>query len=177
MCKVLGIGLRSYYDWKSSGVSDRKHRTMLLQEKVKAVYFNKKQRYGSPRIAMELRARGDKISRVTVAKYMKQMGLRSKLGRRFRTTTDSQHTHKIMENILDREFTVSEVSKVWVSDITYIHTREGFLYLTTIIDLYDRKCIGWSISNGMSAEETSLAAWKMAIKNRGIAPKFSRITL
>ncbi|MCJ8498056.1 DDE-type integrase/transposase/recombinase [Chryseobacterium salipaludis] len=82
-----------------------------------------------------------------------------------------------MENILDREFTVSAVSKVWVSDITYIHTREGFLYLTTIIDLYDRKCIGWSISNGMSAEETSLPAWKMAIKNRGIAPKFSRITL
>ncbi len=169
MCKVLSIGLRSYYDWKSSGVSDRKHRAMLLQEKVKAVYFNKKQRYGSPRIAMELRAQGDKISRVTVAKYMKQMGLRSKLGRKFRTTTDSKHTHKIMENILDREFTVSEASKVWVSDITYIHTREGFLYLTTIIDLYDRKCIGWSISNGMSAEETSLAAWKMAIKNRGIA--------
>ncbi len=177
MCKVLGIGLRSYYDWKSSGVSDRKHRAMLLQEKVKAVYFNKEQRYGSPRIAMELRAQGDKISRVTVAKYMKQMGLRSKLGSKFRTTTDSQHTHKIMENIWDREFTVSEVSKVWVSDITYIHTREGFLYLTTIIDLYDRKCIGWSISNGMSAAETSLAAWKMAIKNRGIAPKFSRITL
>jgi len=129
MCKFLGIGLRSYYDWKSSGVSDRKHRAMLLQEKVKAVYFNKKQRYGSPRIAMELRARGDKISRVTVAKYMKQMGLRSKLGRKFRTTTDSQYTHKIMENILDREFTVSEVSKgLGVGHHLYPHKRRFFIF-------------------------------------------------
>lgn len=169
MCKVLDVGLRSYYDWKSSSVSDRRLKAILLKEKIKAVYFDKKQRYGSPRIAMELQAQGDEISRVTVAKYMRDMGLRSKLGRRFRTTTDSKHSHMIMENVLDREFTVSEASKVWVSDITYIRTREGFLYLTTILDLYDRKCIGWSISNGMSAEETSLAAWKMAIKNRGIA--------
>jgi transposase InsO family protein len=74
-----------------------------------------------------------------------------------------------MENFLNREFTVRKPSKAWVSDITYIHTKEGFLYLTTIIDLYERKCIGWSISNGMSAEQTTLAAWQMAIKNRDIA--------
>ena len=96
------------------------------------------------------------------------MGLRSKLGRKFRTTTDSKHSHAIMENVLNQEFDVSEPSKVWVSDITYIPTKDGFLYLTTIIDLYDRKCIGWSISNGMSTEETTLAAWKMAVKNRDI---------
>ena len=118
---------------------------------------------------MELQAQGIDVSRVTVAKYMKNMGLRSKLGRKFTSTTNSKHSHRIMENILNREFKVTEPSKVWVSDITYIHTKEGFLYLTTVIDLYDRKCIGWSISNGMSAEETSLASWKMAIKNRGIS--------
>ena len=73
-----------------------------------------------------------------------------------------------MENHLNREFRSTEPSKAWVSDIKYIHTKEGFLYLTTIIDLYDRKCIGWSISSGMSAEETTLAAWRMAVKNRGI---------
>ena len=118
---------------------------------------------------MDLQAKEIKVSRVTVAKYMKQMGLRSKLGRKFRTTTDSKHSYRIMENVLNREFKVTEPSKVWVSDITYIHTQEGFVYLTTVIDLYDRKCIGWSISDGMSTEETSLAAWKMALKNRSVS--------
>jgi transposase InsO family protein len=168
MCKVLGIGPRSYYDWKSNTVSDRKLRVIAIKEEIKTVYFKRKQRYGSPRITMDLQAQGIMISRVTVAKYMRNMGLRSKLGRKFRTTTDSKHTHRIMENILDREFKVMGPSKVWVSDITYIHTKEGFLYLTTVIDLYDRKCIGWSISDGMGTEETSLAAWKMALKNRSI---------
>lgn len=169
MCKVLSIGLRSYYDWKSRAVSDRKLKAIAIQEEIKTIYFKRKQRYGSPRITMDLQVKGIKVSRVTVAKYMKQMGLHSKLGRKFRTTTDSKHSYRIMENILNREFKVTEPSKVWVSDITYIHTKEGFVYLTTVIDLYDRKCIGWSISDGMSTEETSLAAWKMALKNRNIS--------
>lgn len=169
MCKVLSIGLRSYYDWKNRGVSGRKLKAIAIQEEIKTIYFKRKQRYGSPRITMDLQAKGIEVSRVTVAKYMKQMSLRSKLGRKFRTTTDSKHSYKIMENVLNREFKVTEPSKVWVSDITYIHTKEGFVYLTTVIDLYDRKCIGWSISDGMSAGETSLAAWKMALKNRNIS--------
>lgn len=169
MCKVLSIGLRSYYDWKSRGVSGRKLKAIAIQEEIKTIYFKRKQRYGSPRITMDLQAKGIEVSRVTVAKYMKQMSLRSKLGRKFRTTTDSKHSYKIMENVLNREFKVTEPSKVWVSDITYIHTKEGFVYLTTVNDLYDRKCIGWSISDGMSAGETSLAAWKMALKNRNIS--------
>ena len=74
----------------------------------------------------------------------------------------------VVENVLNRNFIADKSSKAWVSDITYIHTKEGFLYLTTIIDLYDRKIIGWSLSKGMSTEETSLAAWKMAVKNRKI---------
>jgi transposase InsO family protein len=168
MCKVLGIGLRSYYDWKSNSVSNRKQRAILIKKEIETVYFNKKQRYGSPRITVELNTKGISVSRITVAKYMRQMWLRSKLGRKFKTTTDSKHSHRIMENILNREFRVTEPSKVWVSDITYIHTKDGFLYLTTVIDLYDRKCIGWSISDGMSTDETSLAAWKMAVKNRSI---------
>src|SRR5690606_13484752 len=168
MCKVLDIGQRSYYDWKRKAISSRRLKSIFLKEKIKAIYFDKKQRYGSPRITAELQALGVKVSRVTVAKYMKEMGLRSKLGRKFKTTTDSKHSHLIMENVLDRKFDVSEPSKVWVSDITYIHTKEGFLYLSTITDRYDRRCIGWSISTGMSADETSLAAWRMAIKNRKI---------
>ncbi|SKB93593.1 Transposase InsO and inactivated derivatives [Chryseobacterium balustinum] len=99
---------------------------------------------------------------------MKELGLRSKLSKKFKITTNSKHNYLVVENVLDRKFIVENSSKVWVSDITYIQTKEGFLYLTTIIDLYDRKIIGWSLRNGMSTEETSLAAWKMAIKNRKI---------
>lgn len=169
MCKVLGVGPRSYYAWKSSFKPIESCKVSILEDKIRDVYFKKKQRYGSPRITAELLDDGIKVSRVTVAKYMKKMGLRSKIGKKFKVTTDSKHSHKIMDNVLDRKFTPLEPSKVWVSDITYIHTKEGFVYLTTILDLYDRKCIGWSISDGMKTEDTSLAAWKMAIKSRKLS--------
>jgi putative transposase len=168
MCKVLHVGQRSYYQWKSQSVSDRKQRVVLVKEKITSIYFESKQRYGSPRMTVELASLGSKVSRITVAKYMNQLGLRSKLSKKFKVTTNSKHNHLIMPNVLNREFSVTEPSKVWVSDITYIRVKEGFLYLTTVLDLYDRKIIGWSLSSGMSVEETSLAAWRMAIKNRSI---------
>ena len=166
MCKVLQVGERSYYHWKSQCVSERKQRVLLVKEKITSIYFDSKQRYGSPRITAELASLGTKLSRITVAKYMQELGLRSKLSKKFKVTTNSKHKYLIVPNILNREFSVTESSKVWVSDITYIRVKEGFLYLTTVLDLYDRKIIGWSLSNGMSVEETSLAAWRMAIKNR-----------
>ncbi len=92
------------------------------------------------------------------------LGLRSKLSKKFKVTTNLNHNYLVIENVLNREFVVKTPSKAWVSDITYIQTKEGFIYLTTIIDLYDRKIIGWSLSNGMSTEETTLNAWKMALK-------------
>lgn len=148
------------------------NKRLLSKEKIKqqitSIYFSSKQRYGSPRIAFELNSLGYKISRITVAKYMKELGLRSKLSKKFKVTTNSKHNYLVVENVLNRNFIADKSSKVWVSDITYIHTKEGFLYLTTIIDLYDRKIIGWCLSKGMSTEETSLAAWKMAVKNRKI---------
>ena len=97
---------------------------------------------------------------------MNQLGLRSKLAKKFKVTTNSKHNYLVVPNVLNREFSVTEPSKARVSDITYIHTKEGFLYLTTVLDLYDRKIIGWSLSNGMSTEETTLAAWKMAVTNK-----------
>lgn len=168
MCNVLKITSSGYYKWKNRPFS----KTLLSKEKIKqqitSIYFSSKQRYGSPRIAFELNSLGYKISRITVAKYMKELGLRSKLSKKFKVTTNSKHNYLVVENVLNRNFIADKSSKVWVSDITYIHTKEGFLYLTTIIDLYDRKIIGWSLSKGMSTEETSLAAWKMAVKNRKI---------
>lgn len=168
MCKVLQVSTSGYYKWKSKPISNRILTKNEIKQKITSIYFASKQRYGSPRITIELNALGYKISRITVAKYMKELGLRSKLSKKFKVTTDSKHNYLVVENILDRGFAVDQPSKVWVSDITYIQTKEGFLYLTTIIDLYDRKIIGWSLSNGMNTEETTLAAWKMAIRNRNV---------
>ena len=168
MCQVLKICSSGYYKCKNKPVSNRTLRKSEIKQQITSIYFDSKQRYGSPRIAIELNALGYKISRITVAKYMKELGLRSKLSKKFKVTTDSKHNYLVVDNVLDRGFTVAHPSRVWVSDMTYIQTKEGFLYLTTIIDLYDRKMIGWSLSNGMSTDETTLAAWKMAIRNRSV---------
>ena len=168
MYRVLEISTGSFYRWKRVSITIAQKRIITLKEQIKKVYFESKQRYGSPRITKELQSLGCQISRITVAKYMKALGLKSKLSRKFKVTTNSKHNYLTVENILNREFVVDKPSKAWVSDITYIQTKEGFLYLTTIMDLYDRKIIGWSLSDGMSTEQTSLGAWKMAIKNRNI---------
>ena len=168
MCRVLEISTGSFYRWRRVNITIAQKRIIALKEQIKKIYFESKQRYGSPRIAMELQNLGCQISRITVAKYMKALGLKSKLSRKFKVTTNSNHNYLTVENILNREFVVNKPSKAWVSDITYIQTKEGFLYLTTIMDLYDRKIIGWSLSDGMSTEQTSLGAWKMAVKNRNI---------
>lgn len=168
MCKFLQISSGSYYRWEKQEITSRLQRKNAIQEKITSIYFEFKQRYKSPRITLELQSLGYKISRITVAKYMKQLGLRSKLSKKFKVTTNSNHNYLIVKNVLNREFIVKTPSKVWVLDITYIQTKEGFKCLTTIMDLYDRKIIGWSLSDGMSTEETTLVAWKMAVKIRKI---------
>ncbi|SHN75271.1 Transposase InsO and inactivated derivatives [Flavobacterium fryxellicola] len=168
MCQVLVVSSSGFYRWKNKIISNRIHRMNHIKEKITSIYFESKQRYGSPRITIELQSLGYAISRITVAKYMKQMALRSKLSKKFKVTTDSKHNYLTVENVLNREFKPTLPSKVWVSDITYIHTKEGFLYLTTVIDLYDRKIIGWSLSSTMSTQDTILSAWRMAIRNRTV---------
>lgn len=104
------------------------------KKQITLIYFESKQRYGSPMITLELHSFGCKISRITLAKYMKQLGLRSKLSKKFKVTTYSNHNYLIVENILNRAFIVKMPSKAWFSDITYIETIEGFVSLTTITD-------------------------------------------
>jgi putative transposase len=99
---------------------------------------------------------------------MKRLGLRSKTKRKYQPTTDSNHNHYIFPNVLNRQFIVDAPAKAWVSDITYIQTVRGFVYLTIIMDLFDRKIIGWSLSNGMTTKETTLPALEMAVRNRKI---------
>ena len=160
MCSALGVGSSGYYKWKSKPICKRTLLKNQIKQQITCIYFASKQCYGSPRITIGLNTSGFRISRITVAKYMRELGLRSKLSKKFKVTTDSKHNYLVVENVLDRNFIVAHPSRVWVPDITYIQTKEGFLYLTTIIDLHDRKIIGWSLSHRMNTEETTLAAWK-----------------
>lgn len=145
MCKVLKVSRSSYYAWKRSPDSKQKQAKEELKLIIEQVYLECKQRYGSPRLTVELNTRGHKVSEPTVAKYMRELGLRSKIAKRFRITTDSEHNYLVVDNILNREFSPIEPGKAWVSDITYIPVKTGFIYLTMVMDLYDRKIIGWAI--------------------------------
>lgn len=166
MCEVLEVSISSYYSYCRFGAGKRELRKEEAKVKISEAYFASRQRYGSPRIAKELQETGYSISQITVAKRMSEMGIRSKIGKKFKVTTDSNHTEPIAENILNREFHANAPSQKWVSDITYIHTVDGFIYLTTVLDLYDRKIVGWSLSNGMKTSQTVLPALKNAIANR-----------
>ena len=147
MCKVLKVSRASHYRWRKQKITARQQLTISVKERKTLIYFESKQRYGSPRITLELQSFGYKISRpesvartseaITVAKYMKQLGLRSKLSKKFKVTTNSNHNYVVVENVLNKEFAVNMASKAWVFDITYIQTKEGFVYLTTIMDLFD----------------------------------------
>lgn len=166
MCRVLSISRSSYYSWKKSPISNLNKRKDQMKYAIQRVYFQAKGRYGSPRITQELKEEGINVSRKTVAKYMQQMGIKSKLSRKYKVTTNSSHKESVSENILNREFAAKAAGEKCVSDITYLPTCEGFLYLTTIIDLFDRKVIGWSISDEMTTQKTVIAALVKAVNNR-----------
>jgi transposase InsO family protein len=119
-------------------------------------------------ITQALKRESVKVSRPRVARLMKKAQIQSKRKRKFVVTTDSNHTYPVVENKLDRNFTAEVTGKAWVSDLTYIPTNEGWMYLTTVIDLADRKVIGWALSETMKASATSIAAFNMAIKNRPV---------
>jgi putative transposase len=124
--------------------------------------------YGSPRVWQELKKAEDKVSRSLIARVMRKYGFRSVHKNKYKVTTDSKHSFLVSDNVLNRDFTADRVAQKWVSDLTYIQTKEGWLYLTVVIDLFDRKVIGWAFSSGMTAQETVIPAWRMGRMNRPI---------
>lgn len=166
MALRLGVSVSSYYDYCNCKYIKRAAKKILLSEKIRTCFNECRQVYGSRRLAVELTAAKVPVSHTTVSKYMNQMGLRSTFYPKYRNTTDSQHNNHIADNLLDRNFSVASANKAWVSDITYVSVIGGFEYLTTVIDLYDRKVIGYSLSRTMKACDTVIPALKMAIKAR-----------
>ena len=171
MCKALKVHRSSYYYWLKRKASKRDIEKRDLSEKIRLIYYKSKRIYGSPRITMALCNEGIIVSRQRVARLMKEMSLRSIIRKKFVVTTDSKHNYPVVKNKLNRNFQVDGTGKVWVSDITYIRTSQGWLYLTVIIDLGDRKVVGWSLSRSLKAFETVVPAWIMAVNNRPITQK------
>jgi putative transposase len=168
MCKVFKVRKSSYYQWLNNGPCDRWQENEKLLTKVMDIFETSHETYGSPRITEELRAKGWTVSLNRVAKIMHAAGIRARKPKRFVVTTDSKHNYPVAPNVLDQEFQASRPGQIWVSDITYVSTKNGWLYLTVIIDLYDRKVIGWSMSKGLSAMETIIPAWMMATRKRPV---------
>lgn len=169
MCKVFKVSRSGYYDWLNRKPSSRALENQNAKEMIKAIYKESKGRYGSPKIAEELKAQGVKLSRPRVARLMRSEGIRSVVHKKYRiATTDSRHGYPIAGNLLNRSFNTDKPGKSWVSDITYIRTAQGWLYLTIVMDLFDRKIIGWSLGRTLKARDTVVAAWRMALVNRPV---------
>ncbi|ARJ50364.1 hypothetical protein B5P37_10160 [Staphylococcus lutrae] len=152
MCKVLGVSKSGYYDWKKRPASSQQKRRDRLKKEIYKVYIGSQKRYGSPKITKELMKEGIKVSQRTVTRLMKEMGIRSITKKKYKATTDSKHNLPIYPNLLNQRFKVEKPGVVWVSDITYIYTREGWVYLATVMDLFSRRIIGWSMSNRMTKD-------------------------
>lgn len=166
MCEVFKVSKSSYYSWKRWLPSKRTNENRMLLFEIRRIHHKSKATYGSPRITKELNMNGFKVSRPRVARLMKQAKLKAVRQRKYVVTTDSKHKYPVVENKLDRNFNAERKGQAWVSDITYIRTLAGWLYLTVIIDLFDRKVVGWSMSSDLTAAQTVIAAWRMAVKNR-----------
>lgn len=171
MSAVFKVSRSGYYRWLSSPPSPRATTNQQLKGAIHRVWETSGRCYGSPRIHQQLLAEGWSVSRPRVARLMRKMGIASRIRRKWVATTDSKHPFPIAPNLLDRKFWPSRLGQVWVSDITYLPSEGGWLYLTTVIDLADRQVIGWSLSKGLTANRTVIPAWKAACQRRPITGK------
>ena len=165
LCRVLRVRRSGYYAWKSRPESKRAKENRRLTVEIRAVFEEKKRRYGSPRIPRELRDRGVRAGRHRVARIMREQRLRARPGRRFVVTTDSRHDLPIPPNLLARDFRAPAPNRVWAADVTYLATREGWLYFAVLLDLYSRRVVGWAFSE-RNDEALTLAALNMALTLR-----------
>ena len=165
MCQALEVSRSGYYGWLNRKPSQRQLENEKLKLKIAEIYWQHKGRYGSPRIYRQLKKEGYNYNIKRIERLMNVMELKAIQKRKFKKTTDSNHNLPLKKNLLNRNFNVTQPNKVWVSDITYISTNEGWLYLAVIIDLYSRKVVGWSINKRMT-KQLVIDALNMGIKNR-----------
>lgn len=170
LCDILDVSRSGFYAWLRRPPSRRQQRRQELLDQIRQAHHDSRQTYGSPRIHRQLQAQEVCCCRNTVAKLMKDNGIRSKTRRRFVVqTTNSNHDYPIAPNRLDRQFGQARANRVWTSDITYVPTDEGWLYLAAVLDLYSRKVVGWSMAEHLEASLV-VEAMEMALGRRDVRP-------
>ncbi len=164
MCRVLGVSRSGYYGWRDRPPSDRAQADVRLAADVRRVFDEHKGRAGAPRIAKQLRTEGRRVGKNRIARVMQGEGLRAKAARKYKATTNSNHKLPVAPNLLEQDFTASAPNRKWVSDITYVATDEGWLYVAVVLDLYSRLVVGWSMSERMTtklvADALTMAIWR-----------------
>lgn len=152
MCRVLKVSPSGYYAWCKREPSARARQDELLAVHIRAVHKQSRGTYGSPRIHATMRREGHRLGRKRVARLMREHGIAALPQKRFRRTTQSDHDYPVAPNVLDRVFTVSEPNRAWATDITYVWTWEGWLYLAVVLDLFSRRVVGWAAAEHMRTE-------------------------
>ncbi|QLZ68060.1 IS3 family transposase ISAzvi9 [Legionella sp. PC1000] len=165
MCRLLSVSVSGYYDWRKRKPSRRDMNSQVLAKKIKAIFDEEKSRAGAVRIAKRLNNEGEPVSRHRVAKIMRSNDWRARAAKKFKATTNSSHQLPVAPNLLQQNFLAHQPNEKWVSDITYIWTEEGWLYLAVVMDLYSRKIVGWALSERMT-KELVIDALQMAIWSR-----------
>jgi putative transposase len=149
MCRMLSVSGSGYYGWRDRPQSSRSQENAELAMKIKRIFNEEKSRAGAKRITKRLNAEGESVGRHRVARIMKSHGLRAKAAKKYKATTNSNHKLPVAPNLLGQNFSAVKPNEKWVSDITYIWTDEGWLYLAVVMDLYSRMVVGWSLSERM----------------------------
>jgi putative transposase len=165
MCRMLGVSKSGYYDWRGRPPSKRSRENAALSAKIREIHQRSRETYGSPRIHAELTALGTRCSRKRVERLMREAGVRGCVRGHMRRTTTRRGKRPAAEDLLKRDFVATRVDKIWVADITYIATAEGFLYLAFILDVYSRRVVGWAME-GHLRTEIVVDALRMAVWRR-----------
>src|SRR5690554_3509782 len=162
MCEVLGVSTSGYYGWRKRPLSKRQQENLVLLEEIKVVYERSRKTYGSPRIHRVLKDEGRIVGRTRVANLMRENGIQAIQKRKSKRTTDSNHGFVVAENLLNREFHQDAPNKVWLADITYVDTQQGWLYLAAVLDVHSRKIVSLAMDETMS-RKLYINALKMAV--------------
>ena len=165
MCRLLHVSRSGYYAWRTRPESARARQDRELIPEIRRVHQQSKGVYGSPRVHAELKAEGQRVGRNRVARLMRLERLKGCPKRRFRVTTQRDPRHPVAKNLLGQDFTADAPNRRWVADITYISTKQGWLYLAVVMDLYSRRIVGWSMRDRMS-RRLVVDALKMAVDAR-----------
>lgn len=165
MCTLLNVSRSGYYVWRNRPESRRSRENRALEDRIRVMHADSHGIYGSPKIHLDLNEDGVRCGKNRVARIMREAGIRSRIKKKFKATTDSRHNLPVAPNLLNQDFSVDAPDRTWVGDITYIHTQQGWLYLAVLLDLFNRQVVGWATSSRLT-RQLAIDALGMALDSR-----------